>query len=529
MKVLIVDDDIPTTQAIKDSVNWGIIHIKDVFVANNIIKAKRLIVDYKPEIIICDIEMPKGTGLDLIKWVRANSIFCRFLFLTCHEEFIYASEAIKYGADAYITKPCEMKKIQAEVANVVEKITYQRELELYSEFGEKWVNNTLRREKGFWRDLLLNALGSEKRTIESELENRDIKIDPKSRFKIVLGSVRESVLEKDGWDAITFRFALSNISSEILTERVDAVSTIDYYIAGRFLVCIVLKQTNDNTDIESKCDRLIEMCKLYLRCDITCYIGAETTLDNIAQTRLALEEADAVNTKKRSKTVKVYSKAIDDDNLSYSFNSSEVEKLLGESRSAKAVNKLRSELEYLENEGKLNRIIMRSIQHDYMQIIYSILYNNDVQAHKLFSDEPSKKLFQLSDSSVFEMMKWASYVTSKTFQYIKESREADTIVDKMKRFMTKNYGKKLSRDIIAAEVFLSPDYVSKIFFNETNVHIKDYLNELRISNAKKMLFEGKLNISEISTSVGFDNFSYFSTLFKKSVGVSPSEYKKTLE
>ena len=529
MRVLIVDDDIPTTQAIKESINWNLFPVEDVYIANNIIKAKALINEHSPEIVLCDIEMPKGSGLDLIKWARENGIDSKFLFLTCHEEFIYAAEAIKYEAEAYITKPCEMKSIQLALAKAVEKITYQKEREIYSEFGEKWINNSYKREKGFWRDLLLSAFSTDGTSVEAEAESRGVAVDTAANYHLVLGSVRETEIEDKGWDSVTFRFALGNISSEILNDTTNAIKTVDYYMSGRYLVCTVLGGDINIDEVKEKCGNLIEMCKKYLQCEMTCYTGGCGGISTLPQTRLLLEEADAYNTQNRSAVIDVKCTDESAGSTQYTFNSAAIEKLLSESRGAEAVNKLRRELEHLESEGMLNREIMLTIQHDYMQLIYSILYNNDVQAHELFSDAPSKSLFDSSDSSVFEMMKWASYVTGKTFQYIKESRETETIVDRLKRYMNENYTRKLTRDEIASEVYLSPDYVAKLFHGETGVHLKDYLNDLRLNKAKALLSEGKMNVSEISTAVGFDNFSYFSTLFKKSVGLSPSEYKKSLE
>ena len=528
MRVLIVDDDIPTTQAIKKSIDWNLMSIYNVDVAHNISRAKSIISENVPDVIICDIEMPKGSGIDLIKWVRENKMECKFVFLTCHDEFIYASEAINYGTEAYITKPFEVEKLQMAIIKAIEKITYNQELKLFSNYGEKWINSSIRREKSFWRELISGMLDEEMKNIGDEIETRGFEIDIVSKYRLILGSVKETHLKEKGWDSTTFRYALANISSEIMMDRTDAVRVVDYYISGRYMVAIIMSGNHEIDEINKKCRKLISMCTKYLQCSITCYTSGKKMIENLSEIRALLEEADALNLIKTNTVIHVDEHRNNKGCAAsgYEFDCDKIENLLYNEKSVEAVNMLRAELESIAAKGILNLEIMRSIQHDYMQIIYSILYKNDVQAHELFSDAPSRNLLKLSESSVFEMMKWASYVTSKTFEYIKETREAETIVEKLKRYMADNYSKKLSRNDIASNVFLSPDYVSKIFYKETGVYIKDYLNELRLEKAKQLLHEGNMNISEIAVAVGFENFSYFSTLFKKSTGVSPSEYKK---
>lgn len=108
ISALIVDDDIATVEAIRDTMDWNSLGIREVFTAYNVSGAQKIISKENIDIIISDIEMPQASGLDLIKWVRKQNIDCEFLFLTCHESFSYATDAIHYNASAYLTKPFDM-------------------------------------------------------------------------------------------------------------------------------------------------------------------------------------------------------------------------------------------------------------------------------------------------------------------------------------------------------------------------------------------------------------------------------------
>ncbi|MCF0127000.1 MAG: response regulator, partial [Pseudobutyrivibrio sp.] len=98
MRVLIVDDDIATVNVIEQKVDWQKLGITEVFTAYNIARAREIIGQRDVDIIISDIEMPQGTGIDLLSWYRKNNYEGEFLLLTCHESFDYASHAIKLQA-----------------------------------------------------------------------------------------------------------------------------------------------------------------------------------------------------------------------------------------------------------------------------------------------------------------------------------------------------------------------------------------------------------------------------------------------
>ena len=98
-------DDIPTTEVVRDLVKGWNLPIKEVTAAYNVLEAKSVLEKQRVDIVICDIEMPKYSGLDLLEWVRQRGMEQEFIFLTCHADFDYAAQALRYKADAYITKP----------------------------------------------------------------------------------------------------------------------------------------------------------------------------------------------------------------------------------------------------------------------------------------------------------------------------------------------------------------------------------------------------------------------------------------
>lgn len=154
MKLLVVDDDIPTTQAVRDLVQSWDLPIQMIFTAYNVVEAKGILEREEVDIVICDIEMPKYSGMQLLEWVRGKRMNQEFIFLTCHADFDYAAQALEYRADAYITKPLNPNALKNAMTKLVEKISYQQELRRNSEYGQLWLDREERIKSALWRDIL---------------------------------------------------------------------------------------------------------------------------------------------------------------------------------------------------------------------------------------------------------------------------------------------------------------------------------------------------------------------------------------
>ena len=97
---------------------------------------------------------------------------------------------------------------------------------------------------------------------------------------------------------------------------------------------------------------------------------------------------------------------------------------------------------------------------------------------------------------------------------------------KIIEYIHANFSQKITLSDIGKATFFSPNYCDSVFRKETGRPIIDYLLEVRMAEAKKLLAEGVLSLSAISEAVGFDDYNYFSRVFKKRTGYTPGEYKK---
>ena len=109
-----------------------------------------------------------------------------------------------------------------------------------------------------------------------------------------------------------------------------------------------------------------------------------------------------------------------------------------------------------------------------------------------------------------------------------EDNEVQLQMDYMKNYIKDNYNKSFKPEDLASSIGYSYHYFRHLFKEQYGITIKQYVLELRIKHAKKLLQESSLPIAQIATESGFSSPARFITMFKKHVGDSPLVYRKKL-
>ena len=98
-------------------------------------------------------------------------------------------------------------------------------------------------------------------------------------------------------------------------------------------------------------------------------------------------------------------------------------------------------------------------------------------------------------------------------------------MEKAREFIASNFHTNLSLDLVADHLHISPEHLSREFKKEIGENFIDYLLKLRIAKAKEYLQQGSYKAYEVANLVGFHDEKYFSKVFKKNTGFTPSEFK----
>lgn len=118
ISILIVDDDKLLVEKLEETVNWSGIGIDMVFTANNIRQAQKLLEEYPIEMLLCDIDMPQGNGLELLEWIRYKKLDIECTFLSSYANFAYAQMALKLSSREYLLKPISNVDLEQRCAEL---------------------------------------------------------------------------------------------------------------------------------------------------------------------------------------------------------------------------------------------------------------------------------------------------------------------------------------------------------------------------------------------------------------------------
>ena len=168
----------------------------------------------------------------------------------------------------------------------------------------------------------------------------------------------------------------------------------------------------------------------------------------------------------------------------------------------------------------------------------------DSQKGVYFNTRSSTKLAELLDriptetgidqiTSFLQLLKEMSEVTQRklisTSDFINDVPYTVSRIDKIISYLNKNYTRNISLNEIASFAAMNPTAFCRFFKSETGKSLKNYLLDMRIAYAcKLLLLKDDKNIMQISTECGFDTISYFNKTFKKSTGHTPTQYKEMM-
>jgi len=193
---------------------------------------------------------------------------------------------------------------------------------------------------------------------------------------------------------------------------------------------------------------------------------------------------------------------------------------LDKEKIALLVNKI---FEELEDQGDKN-----SIENVYKKL-FDLILTKAKEICPVLKDEFAKSMafslnMQESNNIEKSLIEFVHYCIDK-IQNVKESRHKKIIKDAI-TYIERNYANQIFLSDIAEVCGVSPNYFCKIFKEETGKSFVDFLNELRINKAKELLLSTNLKSYEVAEKVGFNDYKYFSMIFKKYTGTSPSKFKE---
>ena len=390
MNVLLVDDDRFVIAALQKGIDWKSLGITGVFTAHDIQKAQEILSTCSIDLLLSDIDMPHGSGLDLLGIIREQGNKIPTIFLTNYADFSYAKRALELRSFHYFLKPIDYPELTRIIKNALE--------ESAQDAGD-------RRDaiSALWCDYLFSKRITDKAFVQ-DIAKLMPSLDKNAAFIPALIQIYGNT---DRWEATS---RIGHILESVFGADYAEYGTLLPYQAGEFLLLALIP---------------------------------------------ALPEKD--------------------------------EQQLLRPRISEVLSMIRKEI------GLPSRILLSG----------------------------EKKISELQETvEAFGSLNAMPYEESKGLIYVDEEASTNLI-----QYVDAHFTEDMSREHLSELFYFDEDYITKLFKKETGMSFKNYVIEKRLRLARELLTETDEPINMISQKVGYDNYSYFTRLFKKSFGVTPVEFR----
>ena len=170
-----------------------------------------------------------------------------------------------------------------------------------------------------------------------------------------------------------------------------------------------------------------------------------------------------------------------------------------------------------------------ALRKELINVFVTHFRDNGMRSNAIFMDPRVKLADQNACLSKNNMAEYARVLFSLQQSEVQSVLDSEDIIVRAKKYIDENFRENIDRNDVASVTFVTPNYLSKLFKNSMNMNLREYINQLRIEEAKRLLLSTAMSVSEIASYVGYYNISYFSTVFHKIVGVSPFDWRNQKE
>ena len=493
-RVLLVDDCLPDLSGIINNIDWSALKCEIVGTAPNgeigIKKARKL----KPDIIITDVSMPKMNGIEMTREIRAEMPDISFIFISCFDEFTYIKSAMDQNVSAYILKPVKLTELYSTIEKVVASIDQKRK---YEKLENSFNNISKTQTENLLSDLLLSE------DFDKEYANLlnipyteffrpvlltqadDSEISPTDFYKKLTELQKICIKHADGDKNYFLKFGITSL---VILIHVDSMTETAFQEYIQTLSQLTDAYGNIFISFSAEPVVLSDISKVF-----NSLLSSSHSKGSVPDMRSLYQSLSSIlstgNSGEVSNFVDLYFGADVQENLTYS-----------KTVSVQIINTL--------------NLILNEYNHS-----FSDIFDDEfVVWNKLFNYKSIVNIKQWISNLIIAVMEFLSSETEQLDKY-------DIITSKIKTFINEHFPSPTILEDVANAVNLSVNHANNIFKTTTGQTMFSYAVNVRINRAKQLMADPTKSISTISSEVGYASSSYFTTAFKKNVGMSPMQYR----
>ena len=522
-KILVADDEGIVTDAVKFILDKTYGDHCEVEIAKNGRQAIHLAETFRPDILTIDIQMPGINGLDALREIHTTNPNVRAIILTAYSNFDYAKEAIHLGAIEYMTKPLNRTQFTQRIDALMHEIDAERaKRESDLEMRERIETISPIVENGF----VLSLIYQKNQSSDLDQYRRLLNIPEENGLILVLGigTWNEADQTTEGMDdAVRIHDSIARIREEI---RVCFRAFVSDFI-GSQIIC-ALPSDKSSLSYEERV-RLIEKARaLHHSLEDAFQTGFRVGIGTIhpwSECSRSYEEAlNAIRHGRRSVT------QIEDLNAPVNHSDSQRESMeqvvldaVSSGIEAKALQEAGAYASWLAHQSK----DLTKTKVDLLELyLLAVRHIRSMDSEKINETDDIRSIINATDEKALREAFRTSM--SNLSRCVVIQRDPETgIIDQARKWMQEHFQENIQLDDAARSVGISPYYFSKLFKEQAGVNFIDYLTDLRMEKARDLLAHQNLSIKEVCVRCGYADQNYFSRIFKKTVGMTPTEYRNS--
>ena len=530
LKVFLAEDEFIIREGIKNNIDWQAHGYEFCGEASDGELAFPLIQKTRPDILITDIKMPFVDGLALSRLVKKELPETEIIILSGYEEFDYAKEAIQIGVARYLLKPINGETLLQEIDSVAEIILgKQKEKEIREKYQKEMEENSLRDQMDLFQHLVTGDCSMEE--LLSVADKLDLKIMA-PWYSIVLLKIQSMKHDYEEYSG----------SIVVVDERIaklaepEHVLVFDRALEGR---AFLFKADSEEELLAYQKEYLGDVKEVLSGyANLRYFGGIGTPVNRLREIPASFEDASHAFAHRYL----VAESCILDSSLLMQEGAAEQEDFRISAVNPEQIDRAKmqeflrtgdlDEVIYFVDEffGKLDggamksRIFRQYITMDAYFSIADFLKGLGLQKDEIEAPDQDSSILQDEKSAmdyIVRIMNKALVLREK-----RASSRYEDVVSEVIHYIEDNYAQEeLSLNLLASHVNFSPNHLSMIFSQQTGQTLIRYLTDYRMNRAKELLRCSGKKSSVISMEVGYKDPHYFSYLFKKTQGMTPTQYR----
>lgn len=513
-KVLIADDEKIIRIALKSMISWENLGFSADFAAEDGLSALKIVKEHHPDLVIIDIMMPGMDGIEFVKQARQDGYTGEIIILSNHQNFQYAVEALRNRVSDYILKtditPQTLTQCLLKAKDRLDAATP----------ADRKVPEDSASKKDAEKDILLlrNALNMEPYSDKECLTDSYLFLNVFTRNSLTAGSPQSSMAAN----------ALKNLTEEY----VSGYGWPLLELSGDSLLVIIPQQDiihlTDSSDFVRRLEKLV---RLYLNTECGFILsGLFSECSQFLQMVSILPESEHLV------LYHGFGAVIDENECSSWINQSLDPLLL--------IQNLRQDIDrssFPSCRAVLNRILSQLSSRRYHPREVVLMLRKAFDFFLLYetirlSSHPEKTEELRRDFDRSCTLEEYRDCFSRFFDLLDASPLTLKISDLSCRkeillicsYIQENINRRITLSMLAQNVSMSENYISRLFKAETGNNIVTYINQLKMNHARALLEDKNLSIRDIALALGFDEPSYFNKLFFRFFNLSPTGYRKAV-